>query len=239
MNWARMLAYITGTVDQELLVRNEYLAAENRILKAQVKDRLLLSEADKATLAEIAHRLGRKALEEVASAAMPDTILGWYRKLIANKFDGSRFRGSAGRPRVDAETERLVVQMARIPPGAMIASWVPWPILAGGYRTRRWATSCVATESLLPPKESTRPAGKTSSALIWMFWWERVEPFYESQFNKWSTTALYAGSLFPVGRHVEFNPYYEHENNTGGHKNHPENAVGLALYLFFSLAVSY
>ena len=53
MNWARMLAYITGTVDQELLVRNEYLAAENRILKAQVKGRLLLSEADKATLAEI------------------------------------------------------------------------------------------------------------------------------------------------------------------------------------------
>jgi hypothetical protein len=108
-----MLAYITGTVDQELLLRNEYLAAENRILKAQIKGRLLLSEADKATLAEIAHRLGRKALEEVAAAAMPDTILGWYRKLIANKFDGSRFRHSAGRPRVDEETEGLVVQMAK------------------------------------------------------------------------------------------------------------------------------
>ena len=113
MNWARMLAYITGTVDQELLVRNEYLAAENRILKAQIKGRLLLSEADKATLAEIAHRLGRKALEEVAATAMPDTILGWYRKLVANKFDGSRFRHSAGRPRVDEETEGLVVQMAK------------------------------------------------------------------------------------------------------------------------------
>jgi transposase len=108
-----MLAYITGTVDQELLLRNEYLAAENRILKAQVKGRLLLSEADKATLAEIAHRLGRKALEEVAATAMPDTILGWYRKLVANKFDGSRFRRSAGRPRVEDETERLVVQMAK------------------------------------------------------------------------------------------------------------------------------
>ena len=36
MVWARMLAYITGTVDQELLLRNEYLAAENRILKAQI-----------------------------------------------------------------------------------------------------------------------------------------------------------------------------------------------------------
>jgi putative transposase len=47
MVWARMLAYITGTVDQELLLRNEYLAAENRILKAQIKGRLLLSEADR------------------------------------------------------------------------------------------------------------------------------------------------------------------------------------------------
>src|SRR5260370_2910165 len=35
MDWARMLAYVTGTVDQELLARNEYLAAENRIMKAQ------------------------------------------------------------------------------------------------------------------------------------------------------------------------------------------------------------
>jgi len=62
-----------------------------------------------------------------------------------------------------------------------------------------------------------------------------VEPFYESQYGKWSTTALYAGSLFPVGRRVQFNLYYEHENNTGGNKNHPENAIGLALYLFFSV----
>ena len=89
MLWARMLAYITGTVDQELLLRNEYLAAENRILRAQIKGRLLLSDAEKATLAEIAHRLGRKALEELAAVAKPDTLLAWYRKLIATKFDGS------------------------------------------------------------------------------------------------------------------------------------------------------
>ena len=57
MIWARMLAYITGTVDQELLLRNEYLAAENRILRAQIKGRLLLSDGEKATLAEIAHRV--------------------------------------------------------------------------------------------------------------------------------------------------------------------------------------
>jgi len=113
MIWAQLLAYVTGTVDQELLLRNEYLAAENRILRGQIKGRLLLSQEEKATLAEIAHRLGRKALEEVAGAAQPDTILGWYRKLIAKKFDGSRFRQRVGRPRITEEIERLVVRMAK------------------------------------------------------------------------------------------------------------------------------
>ncbi|MES2353611.1 MAG: hypothetical protein V4568_04250 [Pseudomonadota bacterium] len=53
MNWPRILAYITGTVDQELLLRNEYLAAENRILRAQLNRRLQRSNADRATLGEI------------------------------------------------------------------------------------------------------------------------------------------------------------------------------------------
>jgi putative transposase len=113
MDWARILAYITGTVDQELLLRNEYLAAENRVLKAQNKGRLLLTDVEKATLAEIGYRIGRKALEDVAHAARPDTILGWYRKLVARKFDGSKSRRYPGRPRIDGEIEALVVRMAR------------------------------------------------------------------------------------------------------------------------------
>lgn len=61
------------------------------------------------------------------------------------------------------------------------------------------------------------------------------EGYYESQYGKWSTTALYLGSLFPVGKHVQFNAYYEHENNTGKHPNQQVNAVGLALYVYFSV----
>ena len=98
MEWPRLLAYITGRVDKELLVRNEYLAAENRILRAKIKGRLQLSDGEKRTLSEIAHRLGRKALAEVAVAAKPDTILRWFRKLVARKFDGSACRQSVGRP---------------------------------------------------------------------------------------------------------------------------------------------
>ncbi len=54
MEWARILAYISGTVDQELLLRNEYLATENRILRTQVKGRLLLSDTAQKTGAVLA-----------------------------------------------------------------------------------------------------------------------------------------------------------------------------------------
>ena len=77
MEWARILAYITGTVDQELLLRNEYLAAENRILRGKLEGRLRLSDAERATLGEIGHRLSRKVLAEVATVARPDTIVAW------------------------------------------------------------------------------------------------------------------------------------------------------------------
>ena len=98
MELARMLAYVAGTVDQELLLRNEYLAAENRILKARLKGRLMLSDTERATLGEIGRRLGRKLLGEVANVAQPDTILAWYRKHAARKFDGSKERRTPGRP---------------------------------------------------------------------------------------------------------------------------------------------
>jgi putative transposase len=106
---AKFLSALPGHRPGPLLLRNEYLAAENRILRAQFKGRLLLSDAEKATLAEIAQRLGRKALEELAVVAKPDTLLAWYRKLIADKFDGSRFRQRVGRPGIDEEAERPFV----------------------------------------------------------------------------------------------------------------------------------
>ncbi len=60
-----------------------------------------------------------------------------------------------------------------------------------------------------------------------------VEPYYVEQYHKWSTTALYAGSLIPVGNHVQFDTYYENENNTGKATNKPVRTLGLALRLYF------
>ena len=112
MDWRRVLAYITGTVDEELLLRNEYLAAENRILLEQLQGRLRLTDLQRKTLAEIGYRLGRKALAEVANIVKPETILSWYRKLVAQKFDGSKARG-VGRPQISPEVETLIVRMAK------------------------------------------------------------------------------------------------------------------------------
>src|ERR1700722_10456938 len=111
--WIRLLAYVTGLVNRELLLRNEYLAAENHILRAHLPTRLRLSDPERSTLAEIGKRLGRKALREVACVARPDTILSWYRRLVAQKFDGSKHRRCPGRPRIDPKLEALIVRMAR------------------------------------------------------------------------------------------------------------------------------
>ena len=107
-----MLAYVTGSVDAEFLGRNEYLVAENRILRAQVPGRLKLTDGERRTLAHIGKQLGRKALAEVATIVRPDTILAWHRRLVARKFDGSKKRTSPGRPRVDRALEDLIVRLA-------------------------------------------------------------------------------------------------------------------------------
>jgi putative transposase len=100
MDWKTLLAYITGTVDQELLLRNEYLVTENRILRRQINGRAYLTGAERKTPAEIGKKLGKKALQEVATIVKPDTILAWHRTLIAQKFAGSQQRQFPGRPRV-------------------------------------------------------------------------------------------------------------------------------------------
>jgi hypothetical protein len=63
----------------------------------------------------------------------------------------------------------------------------------------------------------------------------RVEEFYESQYGKWSTTALYAGGTLPFGRHFDVSPYYEHQNNTGKAPNQQLNQLGLIANLYFSV----
>ncbi len=62
-----------------------------------------------------------------------------------------------------------------------------------------------------------------------------VEVYYESQYQKWSTTEIYAGCLLPIRKHFELDPYYEHQNNTGKSPNSQLQGIGLKLNIFLSL----
>ena len=113
MDWATMLAYVTGSVDEQLLLRKEHLVEENRILRRQISGCVQLSDAERQTLSELGKKLGKQALAQIATIVNPDTILAWNRKQAVQKFDGSNARQSRVRPRVDMEIEEGVVKMAK------------------------------------------------------------------------------------------------------------------------------
>ena len=93
MPWKKLLAHVTGSVDEELRLRNEYLITENRILRSKIKGQVRLKDEERRQLATIGKKLGR-----TATIVKPDTILRWHAKLVARKFDGSSYRRTTGRP---------------------------------------------------------------------------------------------------------------------------------------------
>jgi putative transposase len=113
MDWKQLLGSITTSVDEELRLRNAYLVAENRILRQQLSGRVPLTDSERKALAEIGQQLGKKALEEIATVAKPNTILAWHRTFVDQLIDSPEPHKPVGRPRVDQELEALVVRMAR------------------------------------------------------------------------------------------------------------------------------
>src|SRR5438132_14394225 len=108
-----LIAMVAGWLQRHQQQVITYLIEENRVLKAQLGGRRLhLTDTERRRLAALAHPLGRKRLKEVATLATPETLLRWYRCLIAQKFDGSTRRAQLGRPPVAEEVERLAVQVA-------------------------------------------------------------------------------------------------------------------------------
>ena len=90
----------------------DYLREENRVLREHLGPRpLRLTDAQRRRLAVRGHKLGRRVLTQVAGIVTPDTILRWYRRLIAKKYDGSA-RRRRGRPMTRQDVAGLVVRMA-------------------------------------------------------------------------------------------------------------------------------
>ncbi len=108
-----LLLIFSGWVHREQTDVIEYLQEENRVLREQLGGRRLrLTDDQRRRLAVKGKALGRKVLSEVAGIVTPDTILAWYRRLVARKYDGSKNRGP-GRPRTQAELAELVVRIAK------------------------------------------------------------------------------------------------------------------------------
>jgi len=107
-----VLIAVAGWMNQSQLQVIDCLREENRVLREQLGGRRLrLNDDQRRRLAAKAKGLGRKLLAEVATIVTPETLLGWHRKLIALKYDGSGKR-KPGRPRTAGEIEGLVVRMA-------------------------------------------------------------------------------------------------------------------------------
>ena len=111
--WQFIVVALAGWMNRQQQDIVAYLTEENRVLREQLKGkRLRFTDDQRRRLAAKGKALGRKVLGEVCTLVTPETILRWYRTLIARKYDGSAKRGP-GRPRVAESIEDLVVRMAK------------------------------------------------------------------------------------------------------------------------------
>lgn len=111
--WQFLLITLAGWINRNQQDVIDYLLEENRVLKRQLRGRRLrLTDDERRRLAVKGKALGRQVLQKIATIVTPDTILAWYRKLVARKWDYSE-RRKPGRPRTKTETSDLVVRMAR------------------------------------------------------------------------------------------------------------------------------
>lgn len=107
-----LVVSLAGWMNQHQQHVIHYLIEENRVLREQIGNRRMrFTDDQRRRLAARAKRLGRKLLSHVATIVTPETLLGWHRKLIAKKYDGSANRGP-GRPGTAAEIAALVTRMA-------------------------------------------------------------------------------------------------------------------------------
>ena len=111
--WQFIVLALAGWLNRQQQDIVAYLQEENRVLREQLKGkRVRFTDDQRRRLAAKGKALGRKVLGEVCTLVTPETLLRWYRKLIARKYDGSANCGP-GRPRVKTSIQDLVVRMAK------------------------------------------------------------------------------------------------------------------------------
>jgi transposase InsO family protein len=165
-----LIAMLAGWVNRHQQQVIAYLQEENRIFKAQLgKRRLRLTDTQRRRLAALAHPLDRKRLKQLATLATPDTLMRWYKRLIAEKFDGSKNRQQPGRPRVPEEVEQLVIRMAEENP-----TWgyrrIQGALANLGHHIDKITVRNILRRHHIDPAPTRRQAGMSWSQFIKMHW---------------------------------------------------------------------
>jgi len=165
-----LIAMVAGWLQRHQQQVITYLIEENRILKAQLGGRRLrLTDTERRRLAALAHPLGRQRLKELATLVTPDTLLRWYKRLIAQKFDGSKQCAQLGRPRVAEEIEQLVVRMAEENP-----TWgyrrIQGALANLGHPLDKLTVRNILRRYHMEPAPQRRKAGMSWSQFLTMHW---------------------------------------------------------------------
>ena len=165
-----IIAMVAGWVNRHQQQVIAYQQEEIRILKVKLGDqRIRFTDTERRRLATLAHPLGRKCLNATATLATPDTLMRWYKRLVADKFDGSHKRNKMGRPWVPDEVEQYVVRMATENP-----SWgyrrIQGAVANLGHHIDKITVRNILRRHHIDPAPKRRQAGMSWSQFLKMHW---------------------------------------------------------------------
>src|SRR5437870_6921175 len=165
-----LIAMVAGWINRHQQHVITYLKEENRILTSKLpRGRLRLNDTERRRLAKLAHPVGRKQLNDIATIATPDTLMRWYKRLIAAKFDGSLQRKERGRPRVDEEIAQLVMRMAKENP-----TWgyrrIQGALANLGHRIDKTTVRNILRRHHIDPAPKRREGGMSWTQFIKLHW---------------------------------------------------------------------
>lgn len=116
--YTMLLMMLAGWINRQQQDAINYLIDENRVLKEKYlaetdKKRIILNDRQRRMLAVLAKKVSRKMLYDISGIFSPDTVLAWYRKLVAAKYDGSKSRSKYGRRTISDEVRQQIIDIAR------------------------------------------------------------------------------------------------------------------------------
>ncbi|MGB1013602.1 MAG: helix-turn-helix domain-containing protein, partial [Nannocystaceae bacterium] len=161
-----LLFIVAGFLERKHADTLAYVLEENRVLREQQGGRRVrLTDVQRRRLGRKGRLLSRSDLRRLAKIATPETILGWYRRLVARKYDGSKKR-RMGRPRTRRDVVALVVKMAKDNP-----TWgytrIRGALLNLGIQVGRSTIARILAEHGLEPAPDRRQTWSTFLAAHW------------------------------------------------------------------------